>query len=142
MRFLNHKRRRTPSVIIVSLIDVLLVVLIFLMISTTFKKDLPSLKLALPQSKQAQSGGVEPKAFVVLVVTNYPFLYYENQPITIDNLLKVMVAAAKRDPQIKVAIKADRHAPFGEVIKVIDAAKEANVAGISAVTEKTSRPGA
>ena len=32
MRFLHKKRNRTPAVIIVSLIDVLLVVLIFLMV--------------------------------------------------------------------------------------------------------------
>ena len=36
MHFTSHKRRRAPTVIIVSLIDVLLVVLIFLMISNHF----------------------------------------------------------------------------------------------------------
>ena len=56
MNFVKNKRRKVPSVIIVSLIDVLLVVLIFLMVSTTFKKEQPALKLALPESKVAKPG--------------------------------------------------------------------------------------
>ncbi|SVA96320.1 uncharacterized protein METZ01_LOCUS149174, partial [marine metagenome] len=36
MRFLPRKNRKTPAVIIVALIDVLMVVLIFMVVSTTF----------------------------------------------------------------------------------------------------------
>ncbi len=136
MEFTRNKRRRAPSIIIVSLIDVLMVVLIFLMVSTTFKKETAALKLALPESKQAKSGTTEAKPFVVVVTTNFPYFYVNDQPITMNGLKNELLAAAKRDPQVKISIKADRQAPFGEVVKVIDAAKEANVGGISAVTEK------
>ncbi len=137
MQFSSHKRKRAPSVIIVSLIDVLLVVLIFLMVSTTFKKDLPSLRLSLPESKQAKAGSTDPKQpFTVVISSNTPYLYLQGQPVTMDRLQNELNAATKKDPQTKLSIKADKHAPFGEVIRVIDAAKAANVAGISAVTEK------
>lgn len=139
MNFSRHKRRTAPSVIIVSLVDVLLVVLIFLMVSTTFKKDQPALKLALPESKQARPGPAEAKPFVVAVSTNFPYLYVNDQPMTIDRLRKEMAVAAQRDPQLKVAIRADKLAPWGEVVRVIDVAKEANVAAISAITEKLTR---
>src|SRR5436853_6847882 len=49
MNFSGHKRRRPPSVIIGSLIDVLLVVLIFLMVTTAFK-DTPAFKVPLPET--------------------------------------------------------------------------------------------
>ena len=139
MHFLRHQRRRAPSVIIVSLIDVLLVVLIYLMVTTTFKKNLPALKLALPKSEVAKPGASKVKPFLISITTNAPYFYLENQPITIDRLRKELDAAVRRDPQLKVQIKADKQAPFGEVIRVIDLAKIANVASIDAVTERPAK---
>lgn len=136
MQFTRHKRRRTPTVIIVSLIDVLLVVLIFLMVTTTMKKEQSALKLALPESKEAKPGVTEAKPFVILISTNAPYFYLENKPTTLEQLQRELTAAAKRDPQLKVSIKADKRSPFGEVIKIIDAAKIAQVGSISAITEK------
>lgn len=137
MHFKPRKNRRVPSVIIVSLIDVLLVVLIFLMVTTTAKKLEPALRLALPESKQAKPGAsTDPKPFVVSVATNFPYFFIENRPLTIDQLQKELLAAAQKDPQLKLAIKADKRSPWGEVIKVIDAGKLAQVSSISAITEK------
>ena len=139
MHFTSFRQRhRAPSVIIVSLIDVLLVVLIFLMITTTFKKVEPTLKLALPESKQAKPGVAEAKPFDIFVATNAPFFYLGERPVTLDRLEADLKAAAQKDPQLKVMIKADKRSPFGEVIKLIDAAKLANVASINIVTKKTA----
>ena len=55
MQFRANKKRSAPSVIIVSLIDVLMVVLIFLVVSTTFKERVPALDLNLPASQHAGS---------------------------------------------------------------------------------------
>lgn len=125
--------------IIVSLIDVLLVVLIFLMVTTTAKKLDSALKLTLPESKQAKPGAsTEAKPFIISIATNFPYFFIENRPLTIDQLQKELVAAAQKDPTVKVAIKADKRSPFGEVVKVIDAAKIAQVGSISAITEKAA----
>ncbi len=139
MQFRPNKRHRAPSVIIVSLIDVLLVVLIFLMVSTTFKKNQSSLKLTLPESKQAKAGPTDQKPFMVLIASNAPYFYWEGQPVTYDRLQNEIETAVKKDPQLKVTIKADKHAPLGEYIRVIDAATAAKVAGITLQTEKASR---
>src|SRR5262245_14707020 len=140
MRFSSRKKRRAPSVIIVSLIDVLLVVLIFLMVTTTFKqKELPSLKLALPESRQAKPGpSTDSKPFVVTVTTNFPYFYLDASPVTFDRLQSELSDAAKKNPELKLAIKADKQAPFGQVIKVIDAGKLAQVKSIDAITEKAT----
>jgi biopolymer transport protein ExbD len=140
MKFAGHKRRRAPTVIIVSLIDVLLVVLIFLMVTTTFKKMEPALKLILPRADQAKMGATDTKAFVILVSTNYPFYYLDNLPVTFDRLQKALVASAQRNPQVRVDIKADKASPFGEFIRVFNAAKEAQVGSINVITEKGRNP--
>src|SRR5258706_14585476 len=126
MRFITTKRKRTPTVIIISLIDVLLVVLIFLMVTTTAKKVESGLKLNLPQSKEAKPGAAESKPFVVQVATNFPFYFIGDRPVTLDKLQGELMAAVKKDSQLKVAVKADRKAPFGEIAKVIDLSKFAH----------------
>ena len=136
MRFVTKKRKRTPTVIIVSLIDVLLVVLIFLMVSTTTKKMEPALKLNLPQSKEAKAGTTETKPFVVQVSTNYPYLFIGDRPVTLDGLQSELAAAVKKDPQLKVLVKGDKQTPWGEIVKVIDASKFAQVGSLNFVTEK------
>ena len=65
MQFATRKRRGTPAVIIVSLIDVLIVVLIFLMVTTTFKQQ-PALKLALPESNQQKTGATADALIVTI----------------------------------------------------------------------------
>ena len=138
MRFTTHKRRRAPSVIIVSLIDVLLVVLIFLMVTTTAKKVEPALRLNLPQSKEAQPGATESKPFIVQVTTNYPYFFIGDRAVTLDGLQSALAAAVKKDPPLKVAVRADKQAPFGEIVKVIDASKLAQVGSLNFITEKTA----
>src|SRR5262245_7330978 len=108
MRFTTQRRKRTPSVIIVSLIDVLRVVLIFLMVTTTAKKVEPALKLSLPQSKEAKPGSTDAKPFVIQVTTNFPYFFIGDRPVTLDKLQSEMTAGVKTDPQLKVTVKADK----------------------------------
>jgi biopolymer transport protein ExbD len=139
MRFASQKRKRVPSVIIVSLIDVLLVVLIFMMITTTAKKIEPSLKLNLPTSREAKAGPSDAKPFVILVTTNFPYFFLGDKPVTFDKLERELTEAVKKDPQLKVSIKADRQAPFGEIVKLIDASKLAQVSSLNFITEKQGK---
>ena len=140
MKFIGKKRRRTPTVIIVSLIDVLLVVLIFLMVNTTFKREQPVLKLALPESQVAKPGAAETKPLIIAIAAKAPFFYLGDRAVTYDQLQKHLRTEAQRDPQLKVAVRADKKAPFGEVTKVIDAAKLAQVGSLNFYTEKPAKP--
>lgn len=140
MKFIKNKRRKVPSVIIVSLIDVLLVVLIFLMVSTTFKKEQPALKLALPESKVAKAGPADQKdTFVVSVSTNFPYFYIGEKPVNFDQLQRELNAAVEKNPQITLKIRADKASPVGEFLKVIDAGKLAKIGSIDAITERVKQ---
>ena len=140
MKFVKNKRHRTPSVIIVSLIDVLLVVLIFLMVSTTFKSQQNALKLTLPKSQVAKPGPADPKnSFTVAVSTNFPYFYIEDKPVTADQVQKELQGAIQKNPQLVVKIKADRQSPIGEVFRIYDAAKLANASAVDILTEKITR---
>jgi biopolymer transport protein ExbD len=47
---------------------------------------------------------------------------------------------AKKNPQIKLEIKADKNAPWGQLVKVMDAARAANIKTVSASANKTGNP--
>lgn len=137
MRFFNKKRRQPPAIIIVALIDILIVLLIFLMVTTTFKQQ-PSLKLALPESSQAQKTGANEDAPLVLTIdeTGILRLGADATPVTADSLRDKLLAALAKTPNLKLAISADKKAPFGQIVKVMDAAKAAGIKTINAFTKE------
>jgi biopolymer transport protein ExbD len=61
------KKRRAPSIIIVSLVDILTILLIFFVVSTTFKRDQPQVQINLPDSKTATKTPAEMEHVIVTV---------------------------------------------------------------------------
>ncbi len=133
MRFTSRKRRNPPAVIIVALIDVLMVVLIFLMVASTFKQQ-PALRLALPQSSHANITADPGDTLVVTIGKDAPHLFLGPLPVTYEKLQSELLASARRNSQLRLAIRADTEAPFGEVVRVMDAAKEAGIKIVNAQT--------
>ena len=141
MQFYARKRRQAPAVIIVALIDILIVLLIFLMVTTTFKQQ-PALRLALPESSQAQKTGANENAPLVVIVDAKGNLRLGSDalPVTTDRFRNELLALAEKNPQLKLAISADKDAPFGQIVKVMDVAKEAKIKTINAFTKETAKP--
>jgi biopolymer transport protein ExbD len=141
MRFFVRKRRGSPTVIIVALIDVLIVLLIFLMVTTTFKQQ-PALKLALPESSQSQKTGANdnPPLIVSIDKDGNLRLGPDAMPLTADSLKGELIARAQQDPNLKLAISADKAAPFGQIVRVMDAAKEAHIKTVNAFTKEPAKP--
>ncbi len=138
MQFTARKRRHPPAVIIIALIDVLIVVLIFLMVTTTFKEQ-PAITLALPESAQGKEGASEKKALVVTIPKEGP-LSLGKDPVTFESLQQRLTDAVRQNPQTTLSINADTDAPFGLIIKVMDAAKAANIKVVSAFTKSGNSP--
>src|SRR5579862_5653384 len=132
MQFRAHKRRQTPAVIIVALIDVLIVLLIFLMVTSTFRQQ-PAIPLALPQSSQAQKPGASENAPMLVSIDAQGALRVgsDAHPVTLDQLKSEMQAEAEKRPGLSVLVSADKGAPLGEFVKIWDLAKDAKIKAIS-----------
>lgn len=139
MRFTQGRRRTAPSVIIVSLIDVLLVVLIFLMVSTTFRQT-PAVRLALPQSKQGEKRGASPDRLVVTIAKTEPHLFLGTRPVTFERLEQELTRLAAANSNLSLAIQADEGAPWGQIVRVMDAAKSARIRTVDAATRAPGAP--
>jgi biopolymer transport protein ExbD len=129
-------------VIIVALIDILIVLLIFLMVTTTFKQQ-PALKLALPESSQAKKTGANEAAPAVISIDPKGNLRFgaDSRPVTIERFKEELLAAVAKKPDLQLAISADKAAPIGQVIKVMDVSKEANLkTAVNLFTKEAGKP--
>jgi biopolymer transport protein ExbD len=142
MRFSVRKRRTAPAVIIVALIDVLVVLLIFLMVTTAFKQQ-PALKLTLPDSAQSQKSGAEEQSPKTVNIDEKGIYRYDlkDEPVTSDQLRSRLVADVnnlrQNHQEVRLAVRADKNAPWGKVVFVMDLARELNIKGLSAQTKAT-----
>lgn len=127
------RKRRAPSIIIVSLVDILTILLIFFVVSTTFKKDQPEVQINLPESQTAQNAPAELEHAIVSVDENDE-IKLDGRPLPVEEL-----QAAVRDlPSARkstLALQADKKASFGTIIKVMDALKLAGVKNLPAFTQ-------
>lgn len=133
MKFRADKKRRAPSVIIVSLIDVLMVVLIFLVVSTTFKQRLPALELNLPTASNVGNSAMrQSEPLNVVIQAQTPHLQLNGTSITLFELRDIFSGRQKNDPGVLLNIQADKNSPFGQVVSVRDAARTAGITNIQA----------
>jgi len=140
VRFYVRKRRQQPAVIIVALIDILIVLLIFLMVTSTFKQQPQALRVALPESTHSEKVGAqeEPPLIVTIDIKGSFRLGQDKTPITLEQLKPALVAAAAKNPNLKLAINSDEAAPVGRLINVMDAARDS---GIKQANVLTKEPG-
>jgi biopolymer transport protein ExbD len=127
------RKRRAPSIIIVSLVDILTILLILFVVSTTFKKDQPQVQINLPESKTATKTPAELEHAIVTVDDNDE-IKLDGKTIAVDDL----ESAVKNLPETRrstLALQADKKASFGTIVKVMDALKLAGVKNLPAFTK-------
>ncbi len=131
--------RKTPSeepdINLIPFIDVLLVVIIFLMLSTTYSK-FTELQINLPTA-DAEKMRERPKEVVVLVSADGRYVI-NKKPVDgrkVELLAKELLAAAAGSDQALVIISADALAPHQSVISVMDAARRANLSRLTFATQ-------
>ncbi len=126
------KKRRAPSIIIVSLVDVLTILLIFFVVSTTFKRDQPEVQINLPDAKTATKAPAELERAIVTVDQNDE-IKLDGRAIGVDELENA-VRDLPETRKSSLALQADKKASFGTIIKVMDALKLAGVKNLPAFT--------
>ncbi len=135
MKFYSRPRR-TPQVIIVSLIDIFAILLIFVIVTSTFKKAQPQVTIKLPESKGAVAAEKSDER-VVLSISAAEELFLDSKPLTLADLAPAIEVLRRDRTTFAMAMKADEKVSYGFLIKVLDALKDAGVKGnLSAFTEQ------
>ena len=139
-----HFRRPTreePEINLIPFIDVLLVVLIFLMLSTTYSK-FTELQLRLPVA-DTDAQRDYPKEIVVSVSSEGTYTVNKT-PVeghSVDALAGVMMLSAKAGKDTVVIISADANARHQAVVTVMEAARRSGLTQITFATQSAAQAG-
>ena len=137
----RSRTREEPEINLIPFIDVLLVVLIFLMLSTTYSK-FTELQLRLPVA-DANAQRDYPKEVIVSVSSDGAYSV-NRVPIRergADALASAMLEGAKAGKDSVVIISADAHATHQAVVTVMEAARRAGLIQITFATQSSARAG-
>jgi biopolymer transport protein ExbD len=135
------RTKEEPEINLIPFIDVLLVVLIFLMLTTTYSKFTEmQLKLPVADSDMARD---YPKEVVVAVSSDGRYMV-NKQPVPgrgPDALAESLAEAAKAGKDSVIIISADATATHQSVITVMEAARRIGLTQITFATQSSAQAG-
>lgn len=137
----RSRRQDEPEINLIPFIDVLLVVLIFLMLSTTYNK-FTELQLTLPVADTEQQRD-RPREIMVVVAADGR--YAINKTAVADRsvaaLAEALAEAATAGKDSVLVISADATAPHQAVVSVMEAARRAGLSQITFATQPSASAG-
>lgn len=119
------------------LIDVVFLLLIFFMVTTTFLDPEREIDVDLPTAQSAGEPDRAPDEIVVNVLADGT-LVIQDETVTRDELMNVFRRAAQHDPETPVTIRGHRRAEHENIVGVMDAC---GLAGLSNLAVGTSEEG-
>jgi biopolymer transport protein ExbD len=135
------RQKEEPEINLIPFIDVLLVILIFLMLSTTYSK-FTELQLKLPVA-DAQAQRDYPKEVIVAVTSDGRYSI-KGVPVvgrSVEAVAQALGDAAQAGKDSVVIITADAMAPHQSVITVMEAARRSGLNQITFATQSSAQAG-
>jgi biopolymer transport protein ExbD len=135
----KFRRQRTEEINLnlTPLIDIVFLLLIFFMVSTTFTKE-THLAIDLPEASGASA---EPSAELIEVVISADGRYALNGKSLVNNQLRTLMSAIETlsggDSQLPLIITADARTPHESVVRAMDAAGQLGFVKISITTRRS-----
>ena len=137
----RHGARDEPEINLIPFIDVLLVILIFLMLSTTYSK-FTEMQLRLPTA-DVDAQRDYPKEVIVSVSADGRYSINKNAVAdrSVETVTAALAAAATGGKDSVVIISADATSPHQAVVTVMEAARRAGLMQITFAAQSTAQAG-
>jgi biopolymer transport protein ExbD len=136
MNFKRGYHREAPEINLIPLIDVLLVILIFLMVTTTYARY-SELKINLPTAA-GETSPQKPQTIQVAVdALGHYQVNEKNIAPSIEALSSAMAGIARGSADMVVVINADSKATHQSVINIMEAARRTGLVRITFATQST-----
>jgi len=135
MSFSAETRPRTRPVLpLAAMLDIMFLLLIFFVTTSTLRQQESQINVALPAAKTAQAGSTS-ATHVIITVTKAGKVYLGDHPITMTKLGQTLKALGEQSPDESVIIRGDRKSPLGRSVHILDMAQAAglNKASLGAV---------
>ncbi len=124
------KLKKYDSINVIPFIDVLLVLLAIVLLTSTFitKGIIP---VSLPSSNNADN--LKPDKEIILVIQENGDLFIEDRPETLENIEQIVLKSSKETP---IHINTDKNSKFESFVQVLDMLKKHSYSNVSMVTKK------
>jgi len=135
MNFQRGRTREEPEINLIAMIDVLLVILIFMLVTTTYSKH-AELQINLPQASGSKSSSAPEQINIAIDATEHYAI--NNKPTKFDginSLSQALRKAAGNQTDPTIIINADAKAPHQSVINIMEAARLAGYGRITFTTQ-------
>ncbi|MDD3925300.1 MAG: biopolymer transporter ExbD [bacterium] len=126
-----HRKRRSPGINITALVDCIILLLIFFVVTSNIAREGSSMKLQLPHSQAREA---RPHQAVKIVLPADGSVLVEGERVAVKDTGKRAAAIAGGDRSVPILICADRSVPVERAIAVMD---EIRLAGMSQVALAT-----
>lgn len=113
------------------LVDVMLVLLVIFILTAPLMSS--AIRLDLPQSEGGEPGA-SPQALILSVNAQGQF-FLGDQAIGADALRSRLSAAAQRNPNTELELRADQSVPYGRVVEAMGMAQKAGLSRIGFVAQ-------
>lgn len=133
MRYRNTQEEET-AVDISPLIDMVFILLIFFMVTTTFVKDM---KLDLERPSASSGAAASTKAIRVFI-DQYGEIYVDNQPLRIYSLQSKLRDMLRSSTEKSVLVVTDENVTAKLVLEVVDQTRLAGATDVGVATEQES----
>jgi len=128
---LRDRKRADFMVEMTPLVDVVFLLLIFFMVSTSFSVS-DSLKLELPSSKSATKDQQVEEVLVSIDASGQ--LYVQEKPVEDGELRHSILNISKGDPNMRVVLRADAETRHKRVVYVMDIVRELGMGKLAIAT--------
>ena len=135
MPFLRQKREE-PRIDLTPMVDVVFLLLIFFMISTTFVES-PGLSIKLPESS-AETVDREPKE-IKIYLSKEGDIYHKDKKVSLDEFKQVLAEHGAQAEQTTFMLLADKDAKHGKVVRLMDLARDAGYLKLAIATEQKKK---
>ena len=137
---LRRSRAEDPEVNLMPLIDVVFILLIFFMVSTTFQKE-SEIKIELPEAS-SEPVEAERDSFEIVIDADGRYFIKEQQVVNneLDTLKKAISKFLGDQKDLPVVIRADRRTPYESVIRAMDATAQLGLVQMSLATSQPANP--
>ena len=124
---------------ITPLIDILLVLIIFFILTWNFSRDEKELAIQVPVAKQGQDSKPRPGE-IILNLTTKGEIVLNRRVLKPAQLAEILQRVAKEFPEQAIILRADESVPYRYVITVLDICRAANIWNVAFATsiEKAS----
>ncbi|HEV8716559.1 MAG TPA: protein TolR [Candidatus Binatia bacterium] len=131
MAFEQESNESISQINITPFVDVMLVLLIIFMVTAPILQQ--GVNVDLPQVTVGPLTGKDEQ--LVVIVTREGKVQLNDSPLKVEELQKKLAAILQVRPDREVYLRADKNVPYGKVVEVMAAARNAGVRKLGMVTE-------